>query len=138
VSEVAIRNEERVRSLFEAHNRGPKMLLASIEEIFDPEIVWTPAIIGGLEGGSYHGYDGLRQYYVDREDAFEGGRVEVIDAEAIGDDKVIAHVLSTGIGRVSKAALEQELWMFARLRGGRVLYWHAFTSRAAALEAAHA
>jgi ketosteroid isomerase-like protein len=133
-----MRNEERVRSIFEAHNRGPESILNSLEEIFHPEIVWTPAIIGGLEGGSYRGYDGLRQYYTDREDAFEGGRVEVIDTEAIGDDKVIAHVLSTGIGRVSKAALEQELWMFARIRDGRVVLWHAFTSRAEAMEAAGA
>ena len=138
MSEVAIGNEERVRSIFEAHNRGPEVILGSLEEIFDPEIVWTPAIIGGLEGGSYHGYDGLRQYYVDREDAFEGGMGEVFETEAIADDTVIAHVLSTGIGRVSKAALEQELWMLARLRGGRVVYWHAFTSHAAALEAADA
>ena len=138
MTEVATRNVERVRSIFAAHNEGPDVLLASLEQIFDPEIVWTPAVIGGLEGGSYEGYDGLRQYYADREDAFEGGKVDVLDCETIGDDTVIAHVLSTGIGRVSKAALEQELWMFARLRDGRVARWTAFTSRAEALEAAHA
>ena len=138
MSEIATRTEERVRSIFEAHNRGPESILASLDEIFDPEIVWTPAIIGGLEGGSYHGYDGLRQYYVDRGDAFEGGQVEVLGCETIGDDRVVAHVLSSGVGRVSGAALEQELWMFARVRDGRVVRWHAFTSRAAALEAANA
>jgi ketosteroid isomerase-like protein len=131
-------NEARVRSIFETHNRGPDQLLDSLEEIFDPEIVWTPAVIGGLEGGSYSGYDGLRRYYADREDVFKTGRVEVIECEAVGDDKMIAHVLSTGVGRASGAALEQELWMLARLRDGRVLAWTACTSREEAIQAANA
>jgi ketosteroid isomerase-like protein len=138
VSEVRTSNEERVRSIFETHNRGPDELLASLEEIFDPEIVWTPAVIGGLEGGSYHGYDGIRRYYAERADVFGDGQVHVLGCETIGDDKAVAHVLSTGVGRASGASLEQELWMFARLRAGRVLRWHAFTSRAEAMEAANA
>jgi ketosteroid isomerase-like protein len=138
MNEAMTGNEERVRSIFEAHNRGPDQLLASLEQIFDPEIVWTPAVVGGLEGGSYQGYDGLRRYYADREDAFGEGRVDVLGCEAIGDDVVVAHVLSSGVGRVSRALIEQELWMLARLRGGRVLRWHAFTSRADAMEAAGA
>jgi ketosteroid isomerase-like protein len=131
-------NEERVRSLFDAHNEGPDAILGSLEEIFDPEIVWTPAIIGGLEGGSYHGYDGLRRYYADRDDAFEDGRVEVLETEAVGDDAVVAHVLSTGTGRASGAKLEQDLWMLVRFRRGRIVLWHAFTGRFGALEAARA
>jgi ketosteroid isomerase-like protein len=131
-------NERRVRSIFETHNRGPDALLAALEEIFDPEIVWTPAVIGGLEGGSYHGYDGIRRYYADREDVFETGRVDVIECEPVSDDQMIAHVLSSGVGRASGASLEHELWMLARLRNGRVVAWHAFTSRSQALEAASA
>jgi ketosteroid isomerase-like protein len=136
MSEVQTHNEERVRSIFVAHNEGPDTLLGSLEEIFDPEIEWTPAVIGGLEGGSYRGYEGIRRYYADREEAFGEGQVHVLGCEAIGDDTVVAHVLSTGVGRVSRASLEQELWMFARLREGRVLRWQAFTSRAQAMEAA--
>ena len=131
-------NEARVRSIFETHNRGPEHLLEALEEIFDPEIVWTPAVIGGLEGGSYTGYEGLRRYYADREDVFESGKVDVIECEEVGEDKMIAHVLSTGVGRASGASLEQELWMLARLRNGRVLAWTAFNSREAAMEAAGA
>ena len=138
MSEAISANEARVRSIFETHNRGPDHLLASLEEIFDPEIVWTPAVIGGLEGGSYRGYDGIRRYYADREDVFGEGEVHVLGCETVGDDAVIAHVLSTGVGRASGAALEQELWMLARLRGGRVLAWTACTSRSEALGAAAA
>jgi ketosteroid isomerase-like protein len=135
VNEVQVSNEERVRNLFATHNRGPDEMLESLEEIFDPEIVWTPAIIGGLEGGNYQGYAGLRRYYADRDDAFEEGQVHVLGVECIDDEFVIAHVLSTGVGRASGASLEQELWMAMWLRDGRVYRWYAFPSRAAALEA---
>jgi ketosteroid isomerase-like protein len=138
VSEIATRNEERVRSIFETHNRGPEVLLDSLEEIFHPEIVWTPAVIGGLEGGSYRGYEGIRRYYDERADVFGEGQVHVLGFEPVGDEMVVAHVLSTGVGRASGAKLEQELWMFARICDGRVIRWHAFTSRADAMEAAGA
>jgi ketosteroid isomerase-like protein len=135
---VAARNEERVRNLFATHNRGPAAMLAALHEIFDPEISWTPAIIGGLEGGSYRGYAGMRRYYADREDAFGEGQVHVLGTEPVGEDAVVVHVLSTGIGRVSGASLEQELWMAMWLRNERVVRWHAFPSRVEAMEAADA
>ena len=134
---VGTRNEERVRNLFATHNRGPDAMLAALEEIFAPEIIWSPAVIGGLEGGSYQGYAGMRRYYADRDDAFKEGQVHVLDVESVGDDMVVAHVLSTGVGRVSGASLEQELWMAMWLGEGRVVRWYALPSRAEALEAAN-
>jgi ketosteroid isomerase-like protein len=127
------RNEERVRSLFARHNEGPGAILAALEEIFDPEVVWTPSVIGGLEGGSYQGYDGIRRYYADRAEAFAEGQVHVLGTEPLSDGRLITHVLSTGVGRASGAVLEEELWMAMSLRDGRVLEWQAYTSRAQAV-----
>jgi ketosteroid isomerase-like protein len=135
VNGVETTNEERVRSLFAKHNEGPDAVLAALEEIFDPEVVWTPSVIGGLEGGSYQGYAGIRRYYADRAEAFAEGRVHVLGTEAVGDDQVVMRVLSTGVGRASGAVLEEELWMAMALRDGRVLRWQAFTSRSEAVEA---
>jgi ketosteroid isomerase-like protein len=135
---VRTRNEELVRKLFGLHNEGPEVIMAAFEEILDPEIVWTPSVIGGLEGGSYQGYDGMRRYYADRADAFERGQVHVLGTECIGDDRVITHVLSTGVGRVSGAVIEEQLWMAMSMRDGRVLRWQAFTSRDGAREAVDA
>ncbi len=73
-----------MRNLFETHNRGPDAMLAALEQILDPEIVWTPAVIGGLEGGRYEGYDGMRRYYADRAEAFAEGQVHVLGTEAAG------------------------------------------------------
>jgi ketosteroid isomerase-like protein len=135
VNGVGTSNEERVRSLFDRHNEGADAILAALEEIFDPDIVWTPSVIGGLEGGSYEGYDGIRRYYADRAETFAEGQVHVLGTEPVGDDQVITRVLSTGVGRASGAVLEEELWMAMSLRDGRVLRWFAFTSRAEAMEA---
>ena len=135
MNDAATRNEEQVRTVFQTHNEGPEAMLAALEELLDPEISWTPAVIGGLEGGSYQGYAGMRRYYADRDDAFGEGQVHVLDTESIGEDAVLAHVLSTGVGRVSRASIEQELWMAMWLRDGRVLRWQALSSRAAAMEA---
>ena len=138
MNEAGTRHEERVRNLFELHNRGPSAMLAALEDVLDPEVRWAPAIIGGLEGGSYQGYEGMRRYYADRDDAFEEGQVHVLGTETAGDDIVIAHVRSTGVGRASGASLEQELWMAMWFRDDRVVRWYAFPSREQAMEAVDA
>jgi ketosteroid isomerase-like protein len=134
VNGVETGNEALVRKLFDLHNEGADVILAAIEDIFDPEIVWTPSVIGGLEGGSYQGYAGIRRYYADRAETFAEGQVHVLDVEPVGDDGAVTGVLSTGVGRASGAELEQELWMAMTMRDGRVLRWQAFTTRADAME----
>jgi ketosteroid isomerase-like protein len=135
VNGVRTSNEALVRKLFELHNEGPEVIMAAFEDILDPDIVWSPSVIGGMEGGSYQGYGGMRRYYADRAEAFAEGEVHVLGTECVGDDAVVTHVLSTGVGRVSGAVIEEQLWMAMTMRDGRVVRWHAFTSRAQALEA---
>ena len=135
---AATRNEEQVRNLFATHNRGPEEVLGALDEIFDPHVEWTPAVIGGLEGGSYQGYEGIRRYYADRAETFAEGQVQVLSTEPVGHDAVVAHVCSSGVGRMSGASLEQRLWMAIRLSDGRILHWRACSSRDEAMEAAGA
>jgi hypothetical protein len=138
MSEVASRNEELVRRMCALHNQDPEKILASLEEFFDPGVQWSPIIVGGLEVGTYHGYDGLRRYYADRGDAFGKGTVEVLGCEPVGDDVLVVNVRDSGIGRASGVSLDQELWSAIELRDGRVLRWDSFRSRGEAMEAAGA
>jgi ketosteroid isomerase-like protein len=138
VKDVATRNEQQVRNLFATHNRGAEEVLGALDDIFDPQVEWTPAVIGGLEGGSYQGYEGIRRYYADRAETFAEGQVQVLSTEPVGHHAVVAKVRSSGVGRVSGASLEQQLWMGIRLRDGRILRWRACSSRREALEAASA
>ncbi|HEX2233761.1 MAG TPA: nuclear transport factor 2 family protein, partial [Thermoleophilaceae bacterium] len=132
MSEVATRNEQVARRVIELHNEHPEKLLDVMEELFDPELEWTPAIVGGLEGGTYRGYDGFRRYYAERGEIFREGDLDELGYETVGDDAVIAHVMSCGVGRASGATIEHEIWLVFRLRDGRVYREKACTSRAEA------
>jgi hypothetical protein len=138
VSEVATRNEELVRHIIDLHNEGADAILGELEDLFDPEVKWTPIVIGGLEGGTYAGYDGLRRFYADRGDTFREGRLDVIGCEPVGENHVVAHLLSSGVGRASGARIEHEIWIVYGLRDGRVLREWGFTSRSEAMEVAGA
>ena len=136
--EVATRNEAVVRRIFDTHNRGPEAFLAEVEELYDPGVRWIPAVIGGLEGKSYHGYDGWRRYYADRGEVFGEGQIEVISCEPVGDDVIVAHIRSTGVGRGSGVATEHKIWSVSWFRDGRIFRQQVFTSRTQAYEAAGA
>ena len=131
-------NEAVVRRIFDTHNRGPEAFLAELEELYDPDVRWTPAVIGGLEGTSYEGYDGWRRYYADREEVFGEGKVEVISCEPVGDDVIVAHILSTGVGRGSGLATEHKIFSVSWFREGRVVRQQVFMTREQAHEAAGA
>jgi ketosteroid isomerase-like protein len=131
-------NEAVVRRIFDNHNRGPEAFFAEIEQLYDPEVRWTPVVIGGLEGTSYEGYDGWRRYYADREEVFGEGKVEVISCEPVGDDVIVAHIRSTGVGRGSGLATEHKIWSVSWFRDGRVVRQQVFTTRTQAYEAAGA
>jgi ketosteroid isomerase-like protein len=137
-TDVQTRNEAVVRRLFDNHNRGPEEFLARLEEIYDPDIRWTPAVVGGLESRTYHGYDGWRRYYADRAEVFGEGKIEVISCDPIDEDVIVAHIRSTGVGRGSGLATEHKIWSVSWFRNDRILRQQVFTSRTEAYEAAGA
>jgi ketosteroid isomerase-like protein len=138
VSEVKTSSEALVRRLFEHHNQGPESFVAELDRFYDPEIEWTPVVVGGLEGKTYRGYDGMRRYYADRDEAFASGRIEVLSCDAVADDVLVVEILSSGVGRVSRLPVDHTLWSVSWLRDGRVFRQQVFTTRAHALEAARA
>jgi ketosteroid isomerase-like protein len=131
-------HEEVVRRIFDCHNEDPERFLAALDQFYDPDVEWTPVVVGGLEGRSYRGYEGWRRYYADRGEVFGEGRVEVISCEPVGNDVIVAHIRSTGVGRGSGLATEHKIWSVAWFRGERVLRQQVFTDRTQAYEAARA
>jgi hypothetical protein len=131
---------ELVRRAIDAHNRGGEELYASYDEFFDPEFEFVPmtvGVVGSADRMTYRGREGLRRFYEDRADAFGGGEVHVRSLEPVGD-AVIAYALSTARGRVSGAAVEEEIALVYWTRGGKLLRIQGFRSRNEALEAAGA
>jgi ketosteroid isomerase-like protein len=130
--------EELVRRLIDAHNRGADVLLASYDELLDPEYEFTPATVGAPDGATYKGREGLRRYYEERAEAFAEGQVEIRSCEQVGDDAIVVCARSTGRGRASGAVVDEEINLVYRVRGGRIASSRAFRSREEAAEVARA
>jgi ketosteroid isomerase-like protein len=132
--------ETLVRRLIDAHNRGGDALLDAYDDLFDPDVEWRPLIVGAFgfpERVIYRGRDGLERYYRERAEAFGGGEVHIRSLEPAGD-AVVVDALSTARGRVSGAAVEEDIALVYWVRNGRIVRGQAFRSRDDALEAARA
>jgi ketosteroid isomerase-like protein len=131
-------NVEVVRAAFEAFNRtyaaGTTDLSAFLDFI-DPDVEWVP-IMAILEGTTYHGHEGMRQWIEDvKRDwvAFEPRPEQFRD---LGDDRVLVLGAWRAQGRGGDVLLDipQAAWLI-QIRNGKVVRLQTFTERKKALEA---
>jgi ketosteroid isomerase-like protein len=133
--------EGLVRRLFDAHNRGGGDALLDIyDDLFDADVEWKPLIVGVVgfpERVIYRGRAGMERYYRERAEAFGGGEVHIRSVEPAGD-AVIVDARSTARGRVSGAAIEEDITLVYWVRDGKIARGQALRSREDAVVAAHA
>ena len=131
--------EELVRRMLDAHNERGRALFDLFDELFAPDVEWSPIIVGtaGSERVTYRGREGVERYYRDRAEVFGGGEVHIRSIEAFGD-AVVARARSTAQGRVSGATVEEDVFLVYWCRDGRLVRGAAFRSHREALEAARA
>jgi hypothetical protein len=98
----------------------------------DPEVELSPLNLE-LEGGSYHGHEGIRRFWGDYLRVFPDFTVEVDEMRDLGD-VTIALVRLRGHGTGSDVPVEQPIWQVARWQDRRCLWWHSFRSEADALD----
>jgi ketosteroid isomerase-like protein len=98
-----------------------------------PDVRWRSFFAALLEGGEYHGHDGLRRYLEDLDEAFEYLRPEVADMLDAGD-------LIVGLGAIHYrgrgSGVETESpagWVF-KFSDGKLLQFRAFRDPEQALE----
>jgi ketosteroid isomerase-like protein len=68
-----------------------------------------------------HGREEIVRFVAEFGGAWERARIEVKDARAIGDDRVLVHARMSAAGRASGAALEGDLYHCFWLRHGRFI-----------------
>jgi ketosteroid isomerase-like protein len=132
--------EELVRRLIDAHNRGDDSMLDDYDELLAPDFEFIPMTVGvmGSPGrATYHGRDGMRRFYDERAEAFGGGEVHVRSCEQLGD-AVVVSARSTAQGRGSGVVLEEEITLVYWVRDGKAVRLQAFRSRDEALGVARA
>jgi ketosteroid isomerase-like protein len=123
-------NVERARRAFDAFNRRD---LDAFLKLQDPEVE-TVTQLKSLEVHSYHGHDGVRDWWRDLFAIFPDFSAEILDTRYAGDF-VIARFRRHGHGLDSGTPFEDTLWQASKWRHGKVVWWQTFESEAEALEA---
>jgi ketosteroid isomerase-like protein len=123
-------NVEIVRRLWEAWERRDT---EAVLGLYDPAIVWE--VRASPLSGSYVGHEGVRQYFREWMEAFEGYDAK---AETFIDagDKVVVRSRVRGRGKASGVEVGMPGWQVYRIRDGLVIRVDFFQTEAEALEAA--
>ncbi len=124
-------NVERGRRAYAALNRRD---LDAFLEFMDPEVEINTRL-ATMEGRSYHGLDGTRDWWRDMLAVFPDFSVELLevhDYEAF----LIVHVQARGHGADSGAPFGMKFWQAVEMRRDKVAWWQMFSSEREALEAA--
>jgi ketosteroid isomerase-like protein len=125
-------NVEVVESGMEAWNREDMETLIALS---DPEVEFV-SIFAGMEGRTYRGYEGLREYFADMRDTWTEFHREIEGMIDAGDDQVVVFFRLHGTARVSGVPVDERVTTVFRLRRGRLYRMVVFRDREEALEAA--
>ena len=88
----------------------------------------------GVEGTVYRGHAGVRRYIDDLFSAFPDWHPQILRTTEHGD-KVLAEIRMAGRGASSGLPIEQTVWQVTTFRGGKMVGFHGYRSRAEAVEA---
>ena len=125
-------NVEIARKLSDALNRRDT---EAVLPYADPEIELHSAIIGGAEGNTYRGHDGVRQWMAESDAAFAELRSDVDELRDLGDDVLtIGRVYARG--RESGVEIDSPMAWLTTFRHGKIVLSRGYLDVQQALEAA--
>jgi uncharacterized protein len=125
-------NVEVARKVFDAGNRRDVEAMLAYT---DPECELQSAIIGGAEGNTYRGHQGLREWMAEGEAAFEELRIEPEELRDLGDDALMIGRVHAR-GRESGVEFESAIAWLLTFRGGKIVRSRGYLNPQEALEAA--
>ena len=105
--------------------------VAALLERIHPSVELVP-LRSVMEGGDYHGHDGLRRYLRDAEDEIDGMLLRADEFREVGDVVVLLGAIH---GRLRASGIEMDMpaaWL-VRVEGGKVRYLRAYSDPAGAL-----
>jgi ketosteroid isomerase-like protein len=101
----------------------------------DPEVELRSAIIGGAEGITYRGHEGVRDWMIESDATFGELRLEPEEWRDTGDDVLLLGRLHAR-GRESGVEVESAIAWLLTLRGGDIVRMRGYLNPQEALEAA--
>jgi ketosteroid isomerase-like protein len=125
------KNVELYRRGIEAFNRRD---LDAFLALADPDVVGISRVLA-IEGDSYRGHAGTREWWTDLLGVFPDFRIEVVWVRDAGD-LTVSELRNSAHGEGSAAPLEECVWQVSEWRDGRVVRWQMYEREQDALEAA--
>jgi uncharacterized protein len=125
-------NVEIVRRAWEASDRSDYEALFAL---YDPAIVWHSHY--GPISGSYHGHEGVRQFFREWTDALESFNARAEEFIDAGGDRVVVDVRVWARGRGSGVEAEMSQGHLCKVRNGLLIRIDVFETKDRALEAAN-
>ena len=123
-------NVELYRRGIDAFNRRD---LDSFLALAHPDVVGISRVLA-IEGQSYRGHDGTREWWRDLLGVFPDFMIEVAWVRDTGN--LTVSELRNSAGGEGSAALEELVWQVSEWRDGRVVQWQIYERERDALEAA--
>jgi ketosteroid isomerase-like protein len=125
-------NVELVQDSFAAWQRGD---LDWLDRHTDSQVeIAQPPNLPGTS--TYKGKEGMREALRDWPSQWEEFRIELIEATALDQERVLAMTRQVGRGKGSGVEVEADFAFVFTVRQGKLMRWQMFTSREEALEAA--
>jgi ketosteroid isomerase-like protein len=123
-------NVELYRRGIEAFNRRD---LDAFLALADPDVVGMSRVLA-IEGKSYRGHEGTREWWQDLLGVFPGFTIEIVTVRDV-KDLTIAELRNSAHAEGS-GALAELVWQVSEWRNARVIRWQIYDSEQEALEAA--
>ena len=128
---MSAENVELYKRGIDAFNRRD---LEAFLTLAHPEVVAVSRVLA-IEGGSYRGHDGVRDWWETLLDVFPDFTIEVVSVRDAGD-VIVAELRNRAHGGGSETPLEELVWQVAEWRDGQIVRWQMYGSEPEALEAA--
>ena len=121
-AETAEPDRDLVRRALEAWNRHD---VDALVELCHPGVRFR-SLIGAMEGSKAHrGHEGVRRWWEEAEEVFEGRRLEIGEITTRGE-WVVFDGVGIGTGRASKAVVRWPFVGVARSSEGLLTEWRLF------------
>jgi ketosteroid isomerase-like protein len=121
-----------VRALFERVNSGQ---VDSVIELLATDSRFVVPPEASAEPDTYEGHEGARRYFRGFDGVLDEVRFELLDAEEVGPDAVLAQTRLRGRGSTTGIPVEQGTYVVLTVRAGLVTEIRPYATRPAALAA---
>jgi ketosteroid isomerase-like protein len=107
-----------------------------IDEIFDPQVEFSPWLAREVERRTYHGHEGLRTFFGELSEMLDDVRYGPPEYHPLSDDLIVVLTRLEGAGRGSAVPVGQDLGLVYEFHEGLVTRLTAYGSHDEALGAA--